>query len=177
MNIFTSVNNENPTDHWKYINVKNKIVLDLGCGRWEKIESRDQSWLTTPEYFLTNNAKEVVAIDADPDEIRWFQNKFKNNPKLKFLLLPINSTADINKLYNLYKPDCVKCDIETNEKFLVGLTEEQFCSVKEYYIETHGNHLYSIIYNLLIKYNYSIRHLIDLTHTKGYCKVIFATKK
>ncbi len=177
MNSFTLVNNENPIDHWQYINVTNKIVLDLGCGRWEKVETRNQKWLTTPEYFLANNAKQVIAVDADPEEISWFQNKFGNNDNLKFLLQPISSTQDIVKLYNLYKPNCVKCDIETNEKFLIGLTEEQFCSVEEYYIETHGTNLYHMMLNLLTKHNYLINHQIDLTHTRGYCKVIFAKKQ
>jgi SAM-dependent methyltransferase len=176
MNNYTLVNNENPIEHWQYINVKDRVVLDLGCGRWEKVEIRDKNWLTTPEYFLANAAKKVVAIDADPEEIEWFTNKF-NNDNLKFILKSINSTQDIIELYNIYKPDCVKCDIETNEKFLLGLTKEQFCSVKEYYIETHGNNLYFTIIDLLNKYNYSIYHQIDLTHTRGYCKVIFAKKK
>jgi|688.fasta_scaffold481453_1 hypothetical protein len=173
---YTLVNNENPVEHWQYVNVKNKVVLDLGCGRWEKVETKDASWLTTPEYFLTLNATKVIAIDADPEEIIWFKNRFENNSNLEFILQPINSTNDIINLYNTYKPNCVKCDIETNEKFLLELTEDQFCSIDEYYIETHGLDLYLKILSVLGKYGYIVNNQIDLTHTKGYCKVIFAKK-
>lgn len=177
MNTFTLVDNENPIEHWQYINVNNKIVLDLGCGRWEKIEHRDSNWLTTPEYFISNGAKKVIAVDADPEEILWFTDKFPNVNNLKFIFKSINSSQDILDFYNLYKPNCVKCDIETNEKFLLQLTKEQFCSVDEYYIETHGLDLYIKILDILNHYNYDIIKQIDLTHTQGYCKVIFAKKK
>lgn len=79
MNNYTLVNNENPIEHWQYINVKDRVVLDLGCGRWEKIEHRNQDWPTTPEYFLMNSAKEVIAVDADSGEIEWFTNKFNDD--------------------------------------------------------------------------------------------------
>lgn len=176
MNNYTLVNNENPVDHWQYINVKDKIVLDLGCGRWEKVESRDSNWLTTPEFFLVNNAKKVIAVDADPEEISWFTNRLQNNSNIEFILKAINSTQDILDIYTKYRPNCVKCDIETNEKFLLQLTQEQFCTVDEYYIETHGTNLYLQVLDTLNEYGYSITNQIDLTHTKGYCKVIFANK-
>ena len=173
---YTLVDNENPIEHWQYINVKNKTVLDLGCGRWEKVETRDASWLTTPEYFLANGAKKAIGVDADPEEIIWFKNKFENNSGLEFILQPINSTQDIANLYNTYKPNCVKCDIETNEKFLLELIQDQFCSVDEYYIETHGSGLYLKTLKVLENYGYIISNQIDLTHTNGYCKVVFAKK-
>ena len=42
--LIEKIDSENPKLHWKYIECNNKITLDLGCGRWEHIEHRDQSW-------------------------------------------------------------------------------------------------------------------------------------
>lgn len=171
------LNNENSAEHWKFIDVKDKVVLDLGCGRWNKVERVEDEWLTTPEHFVSHGAKRVIAVDIDPLEIDWFNNNFKDNNIYEFLCMAIKSKEDIIKLYNIYNPDCVKCDIETNEKYLLELSREQFCSIKNYYIETHGDNLYLKFLQILSDYNYHISEQIDLTHTNGYCKVLFATKK
>lgn len=170
------LNNENSAEHWKFINVQNKTVLDLGCGRWNKVETVHDDWLTTPEHFIVNGANKVIAVDIDQEEIDWFNNKFHNNPQYHFILRSITSVADIKDLYGTYKPNCVKCDIETNEKFLLELTKEEFCSIEEYYIETHGSDLYHQFLKIFSEYNYYITEQIDLTHTNNYCKVLFAKK-
>lgn len=171
------LNNENSAEHWKYIDVKDKTVLDLGCGRWNKVEKVEDTWLTTPEHFVKHGAKKVIGVDIDSEEITWFSNKFGHNASYTFLCQSINSAQDVIDLYTTYKPDCVKCDIETNEKYLLQLTKEQFCSVNHYYIETHGRELYLQFLNVLSQYNYYINEQIDLTHTNGYCKVLFAIKQ
>lgn len=171
------LNNENSAEHWKFINVTNKTVLDLGCGRWNKIEKVEDHWLTTPEHFIANGAIKVIGVDNDAEEIAWFNNKFNNQQNTyEFLHKSINTTSDIIDLYNKYKPECVKCDIETGEIFLLNLDKETFCSINEYYIETHGSDLYYKFIDIFNQYNYLIVEQIDLTHTSGYCKVIFAQK-
>lgn len=92
------VNTENPIEHWKYINVKNKIVLDLGCGRWEKIERRDPEWFTTPEYFISMGASKVFAIDINQEEIDWFNNNFKQTPQYEFSCRAINSIDTVEAI-------------------------------------------------------------------------------
>jgi predicted rRNA methylase YqxC with S4 and FtsJ domains len=72
------VNNENPNEHWEFINVNGKTVLDLGCGRWEHVEYRDPNWPTTPEYWTQKGANQVIGIDADQNEIDWFLKMYKN---------------------------------------------------------------------------------------------------
>lgn len=172
-----NVNNENPTEHWGFVNVTGKTVLDLGCGRWEKMEKRDPNWLTTPEYFVSKGAKKVVAVDIDSVEIDWFNKQYAQSDSYTFLLKSINSIDDIKNMIQQYKPECVKCDIESGEKYLFALDSETFNSVEEYYIETHGNFLYSQCIETMRKYNYKIIETIDLTHTNGQCKVIFARKQ
>lgn len=170
------INTENSKEHWKFVSVQDKVVLDLGCGRWDKVENVDSSWLTTPEYFVSQMAKKVIALDTDPSEIEWFKNKFGANNKYEFILKSIDSSKDILSLFETYKPDCVKCDIESGERFLLELSPDEFSSIKEYYIETHGNNLYNDFINVFKKFQYTIREQIDLIHTNGACKVIFAYK-
>lgn len=171
------LNNENSAEHWKYIDVKGKAVLDLGCGRWNKVEKVEDTWLTTPEHFIKQGAKKVIGVDIDSEEIAWFNNKFGKDTNYNFLCQSVNSVQDIIDLYDTYNPDCVKCDIETNEKYLLELSKEKFCSINHYYIETHGRELYVQFLNILSQYNYYINEQIDLTHTNGYCKVLFAIRQ
>jgi hypothetical protein len=170
------INTENSKEHWEFIKVDNRIILDLGCGRWNKVECVEDSWLSTPEHFVINGATKVVGVDTDPAEIEWFNNKFGKDSRYNFILQNISSVDDLKKLYSIFNPNCVKCDIEGNEKYLYKLDKDIFCSVDEYYIETHGDNLYSIFISLFAEYGYSIREQIDLTHTNGFCKVIFAYK-
>lgn len=171
-----TLNNENSSEHWKFINVQNKIVLDLGCGRWNKVERVEDHWLTTPEHFINMGAKKVIGLDIDPIEIEWFKKRFDNNIKYEFILRGITSSQDIDYLYNKYRPDCVKFDIETAEKFLLDLDVSVIRLIEEYYIETHGKDLYEKFIHNLPKYGFIIHEQIDLIHTNNYCKVIFAKR-
>lgn len=170
------LDNENSKEHWKFINVKDKIVLDLGCGRWNKVEHVEDSWLTTPEHFIANGAKKVIGVDIDNEEILWFKNQYKNDSRYEFVLKPIYSGSDIKSLYDEHKPDCVKFDIETAERFLFDINISDILSIQEYYIETHGRDLYEYFVSALPAIGYKINEQIDLTHTNGYCKVIFASR-
>jgi hypothetical protein len=170
------LDNENSKEHWKFVNVNNKTVLDLGCGRWNRVERVEDTWLTTPEYFISKGASKVIGVDIDPSEIDWFSNKITVDNRYEFILYAINSSNDLKLLYEKYRPNCVKFDIETAERTLFDLDIEYIRSVEEYYIETHGADLYNQFIDFLPKQGYNITEQIDLTHTNGYCKVIFATR-
>jgi SAM-dependent methyltransferase len=172
----TSIDTENPVEHWRYINVENRNVLDLGCGRWEEVEKRDQTWPTTPEYFILNGAKKVVGIDLSEIEIQWFKNKYLDDPRYSFINEHLNSSQKIEELINQIKPECIKCDIEGGEQYLLTMHKDIFCSIKEYYIETHSYNLLRLAIKAFEYYKYNITNIIDLSHTNGTCKVIFANK-
>lgn len=171
------VNNENPNEHWEFINVNGKTVLDLGCGRWEHVEYRDTNWPTTPEYWTQKGANQVIGIDADQNEIDWFLKMYKNEIGYTFNCMIINSPDDFYHLINQYKPNVIKCDIEGGEIHLINLDNETFKLVDEYYIETHGQELYLNCISKLFECDYEIYEEIDLIHTNGNCKVLFAKKK
>jgi hypothetical protein len=171
-----NVDNENPYNHWEYVNVENKIVVDLGCGRWEKVEYRDPSWPTTPEYFKIKGASCVVGMDSDPEEIKWFKSNFNLDSSFQFIEFSLQSSNDFKEIIEKIKPNCIKCDIEGGEIHLINLADEIFKMVDEYYIETHNQELYLQCINKLLNCNYTIVEQIDLIHTNGACKVIFGKK-
>ena len=170
------INNENPNEHWQFVSVNNRIVLDLGCGRWEHVEHRDPNWPTTPEFFKQRGATHVVAVDCDPNEINWFNSEFSTETNYEFVLGCINSANDFSLLISKYNPNCIKIDIEGAESNLIDLSDDIFSKADEYYIETHDQHLYDSFLNKLISCGYQINNTIDLIHTHGSCKVIFAKK-
>lgn len=170
------VNNENPNEHWQFVSVTNRIVLDLGCGRWEHVEHRNPNCSTTPEFFKQRGATHVVAIDCDPREINWFNSKFSKEENYEFILGCINSANDFSDLILRYNPNCVKIDIEGAESNIIHMSNYIFSKVDEYYIETHNQQLYESCTSKLTLCGYQITNIIDLVHTNGLCKVIFAKK-
>lgn len=167
---------EHPSLHWKHIQCKDKIVVDLGCGRWEHIEQRDPSWPTTPEFFAKLGAKHVYAYDIDQKEIDW--HKEHTCPvycQVTAICLNIDSVNIIREIYNTHKPDTIKCDIEHNEKFLLELTDEEFSSIQQYAIETHSDQLFDSFVQKFTSLNYKITAIIDLIHARPM-KVIFAER-
>jgi SAM-dependent methyltransferase len=174
--LIEKIDSENPELHWKYIECNNKIVLDLGCGRWEHIEYRDQSWPTTPQYLADLGASKVYCIDIDHKEIDWYKenlcNKYSN---IEPICMDIDSIEKIKQIYNNFSPNVIKCDIEHNEKFLLELSDKEFSSVDFYAIETHSDELYNAFLQRFDNLNYKIVGLLDLIHASPM-KVIFAKK-
>lgn len=171
------IDSEKPDLHWKYIECKNQIAVDLGCGRWEHIEHRDPSWLTTPEYLLQLGASSVYAFDTDQNEINWYtENVCPNHSNLQAFHGHIDSVDKIRQIYKKCNPDVIKCDIEHNETFILELTDSEFSIVQFYAIETHSDDLYNRFIERFSKLGYAIVALIDLVHARPM-KVIFAKKQ
>lgn len=171
-----TTDSENPQLHWKYIECKDQVAIDLGCGRWEHVEYRDQSWPTTPEYLLQLGACKVYAFDIDAKEIEWYKNNLCTRySNLVAFTSNINSINTIRDIYQQCKPDVVKCDIEGNEKFLLELTDEEFIRVNFYAIETHSDWLYDSFIAKFQKLNYDIIATIDLVHAPPM-KALFAKR-
>jgi hypothetical protein len=168
-----NVSTEHPYIHWRHVDVENRTVLDLGCGRW----SSQDAHLSTAEFFIKMYAKRVIGVDCDHKEIIALQTKLANVDLYEFIEMRIDSAQKILRLYEKYKPDCVKCDIEGCENLLFKLSDEVFNQIEEYYIETHGLEMYEQCIERLKENNYTIREQLNLTHTNNHCKVIFAFKK
>ena len=63
------VESENPLHHWNWLNVKDQVVLDLGCG----FHFIEDGWDTTPEFFLKKGASKIIGLDPHLDDIEHFK--------------------------------------------------------------------------------------------------------
>lgn len=116
-----NITTEEPNIHWGFLNVKDKIVLDLGCGKW-------WSSISTAEYFLNQGAKQVVGIDLSPMSI--------DNPLFTMIVERIDSAEQIQKLIDQYSPDIIKCDIEGAESYFSSIDSLPEY-VKQFAVEYH----------------------------------------
>ena len=173
--LVTQVNTEEPSKHWGFIRCKDEIVLDLGCGRWEHVEYRDQSWPTTPEYLIQLGASKVYAIDIDSTEVLWYLTNI--TPKLPVYpqSKAIHSANDVRELLLAYKPTVIKCDIEGAETTLLSLTDDEFRSIRFYAIEAHSENIFNGFMEKFNQLNYKIVSIVELTHAHPM-KVIFAER-
>jgi hypothetical protein len=172
------VDNENPNNHWKFIECEGKVALDLGCGRWEKMEHRDPSWPTTPEYLKEKGATKVYAFDTDPEEVNWF-NENIDDDIITTQNRMIETVEDVRDLLSTYKPTVIKCDIEMYERTFLELTKDEFRIIEHFAVETHnlyGNTLHEQFIEKFKEFDYEITAEIDLTHAPPM-NVLFANKK
>jgi len=170
-----TIHDEDPYIHWDNINVKNKIILDLGCGDFGRATSLN--YLTTLEYFVMLEAKFVIGVDSNITDIKNLTNKNLSSDKCIIINESVDSSDKILNLIKKYNVDIVKSDIEGGEKFLFDICDNDFKNVKEYYIETHGDTLYKKCIDKLNQCEYLIYDQIDLAHTSGNSKVVFARKQ
>ena len=173
---------ENPKTRWEFVNVDQKRVLDLGCGRpWAL--GGEEAWerLETPEYFLEMGADFVIGIDDRPEEIEYFKSLFRGTDResnVFFEEKQIQRAEDVKDLITRFEPDCIKCDIEGKEILLEDLEDYTLSLVSEYYIETHSDFLHQVVKDKLESNDFLIREEILLGHApQRDNRVIFAFKE
>jgi SAM-dependent methyltransferase len=131
MNEF-DITSEVPSVHWPDINVKNKRVLDLGCGRWDARELKD----TTPYYFLEQGAEFLVGVDASDGETQYYRSlNFEN---AKFATLKIQNKEDLLQIINHFNINVIKSDIEGSETVFLSFNQEDVANIDSFYIEYHS---------------------------------------
>lgn len=145
------VHSEDPQEHWSDIeNVEGKIVLDLGCG-----------WLfqpheSTPEYFINRGASIVIGVDAACEETNKLQQKY---PEHIFICKTIITEQDMIDIFESYRPQIVKMDIEGYESVIDKMNQEHFESIEELAIEYHNPTCKSILDKKLPEFGYEITHV------------------
>ena len=134
-----NITNEDPIVHWPDINVKNKNVLDLGCGRWDATEQSK----TTPIYFLDQGAKNVIGIDSSSAEVEYYQSLNLSNAK--FFAESIQNSLLLKKIINENDINVIKSDIEGAEIIFLDFTQDDLKNVSSLYIEYHGHHIKNLL--------------------------------
>lgn len=169
-----TIHDEDPFIHWENVNVEGKRVLDLGCGDFGN--AGNLPYVTTLEYFLLKNASYVIGIDGNANDynyVKALEAKYNNFDVVNEF---INSPNHIEDLINLHKIDVIKSDIEGAEIHLLELPDDIFSMIEEYYIETHSEFLHTSTLEKLNRCGYVIYDEVNLGHTGGTSKVIFAKK-
>jgi hypothetical protein len=166
----TIINTEDPYEHWIDLYVKDQIVLDLGCGRFE---SEKDGFEYTPPFFVRHGAKHVIGVDASAADIEWYKRQYPYSQNT-FIFAIIDNKDMIVDLLNKYKPTSLKVDIEHYETNFYDISKEEMESVKYMAIETHTNEIHLCIKNKIIEWGFTIDNDVPL-----YCdpnRVIFCSK-
>lgn len=124
------ITSEEPDNHWGFINFKDKIVLDLGCGKFH-------STISTYDWFLQNGAKQVIGVDLG--------NETSEDINFIYSGGEVNSKERLLKLLNEYNPQVIKSDIEGAEIHFKDI--ENLHNVKEFAIEYHSADLKNMLIN------------------------------
>jgi hypothetical protein len=135
------ITSEEPNIHWGFLDIKDKIVLDLGCARFH-------SSISTAEWFINNGATKVIGIDLG--------NEIIDSNQFIYHSLSIDTTQKIKGLIETYKPHIIKADIEGAERYFNEITLEDLGLVNEIAIEYHDNELKGIILQKIAEWGFGI---------------------
>ena len=129
-----NINSEHPYEHWSFLDVKDKVVLDMGCSFYDA--TYNPGMLSSAEWFVETGAINVIGFDANPYEVDKYNVVYKNNPKYKVFKLFVDSTEKIKDLLQ-HKPEVIKCDIEGGEIYFKDITKDEMKFVEQIGIEYH----------------------------------------
>ncbi len=133
------ITSENPDVHWNMLAVKDRVVLDLGCGRMWDLP-------TTPEYFLKQGATKVIGVEMWEPERIWYEENFPDAP-LTIHTDFIDTASKFKSYINSCQPQAIKCDIEGYEKLLEDFDANDILTVEEMAIEYHYAAVRKMIYD------------------------------
>lgn len=141
------IESEEPKDHWGFLNVKGKTVLDLGCGWYSVVVSQ-----STPAYFLSRGAFRVIGYDNHSPSCERLHDL--NNFEL--YIESVCHADEIRQILKKYKPNIIKCDIEGSEQAFKEISSEEMSLIEEIAIEYHNGPLKDLIKNKMIEWQFKI---------------------
>jgi hypothetical protein len=136
---------EEPHVHWHFLDVNNKIVLDLGCNKF-------YSNMSTAEYFVNQGALTVIGVDLSQNDFihKNFIMELKN----------IDSSEKIKFLIEKYKPSVMKVDIEGSEKYFEFLENIDPC--ESIAVEYHDNNMKTMLIKKLNSFGFLHQKIYSL---------------
>ena len=160
---------ENPEHHWHLLEVKDQIVLDLGCG-FHMLES---GWLSTPEYFMSKGATKIIGVDPEGNDIRHLQASFPNHV---FCQDMVTTTDQLENYINTNGITALKMDIEGHETCFIN-SNHDFPSLKHIAIETHSRELLNLLIPKLLERNFKIK-IVCTFYPRVYeiCNLVYASR-
>ncbi len=138
------IKSEEPKEHWRFLNPKDKVVLDLGCGKF-------YSSISTAQWFLDQGASQVIGVDLSKEPIT--SDRFIGYAKA------ISSKEDL-EYFLKYKPQIIKVDIEGAEKYFDKIASLE--GVECITIEYHSNELKQLCEKKFADWGFSNLELYQL---------------
>ena len=132
------IDSEEPVIHWRFLDVKDKVVLDLGCGKF-------YSSISTAEWFLQQGAKDVIGIDLSDINL--------NNEKFTMVVARIVSPDQLALLIHSCPIDVIKCDIEGAEINFNSIKTLPEC-IKQFAVEYHDNETKLVCERAIIRWGF-----------------------
>jgi len=172
--IYHDIISENSEHHWPFLDTKNKIVLDLGCGRHDTSIFEQSS----PIYFGNKGAKKIIALDARQGEIDYFNSNNPDPEKYVFGCKMIENTNDILSLIKEYQIDVLKIDIEGYENRMYDLTKDDMSNISDLGIEYHSLEILDKITEKIEEWGFKIDVKARFAFVEAsHMGVLFCTRK
>lgn len=134
------ITSEEPVDHWGFLNVKDKVVLDLGCSKFH-------STIPTYEWFLQEGASKVIGVDLGEE---------KSDENFTYFQSWIDSDEKIKNFLQGHPIDVIKADIEGAEKYFQNISKENLNNVTEIAIEYHDEELKALVLSKLAEWAFGV---------------------
>lgn len=154
-NVSELITSEDSSIHWKHLDVRDKNILDLGCGFWEIKDIQE----TSPVYFKNKGAKRIIGVDMNAGDLTvlrdYFAEHFKGDGS-EFLIKKITSTNDLLELIEKYQIQSIKCDIEGFEKVMFKITKDQIKNITSLSVEYHDHTLFLNLVNTFKRWDFKI---------------------
>jgi hypothetical protein len=130
------ITSENPENHWRFLNPKDKIVMDMGCSFWDS--SWHDDWYSSSEWFVNKGASKLIGFDCAEHDIQKYHKLYGNDGVFETFQLCVSEDKHIEDVLKKYKPQVIKCDIEGAEIHFQNVTKEMIEFVDEIAIEYHN---------------------------------------
>lgn len=151
------IDSEEPKIHWGFLDVKDKFVLDLGCGAFLSEQS-------TTEWFKEQGATRIVGVDMGKN----IRGDFE------FMQMSIQSREQLDELL-LLSPDVIKCDIEGAEIFWKDIKDLGNCTL--FAVEYHSTELKILMEKKMIEWGFSLNYCQLFDIDINWMGVIYGTKE
>lgn len=138
------IRSEEPIDHWGFLDIKGKTILDLGCGKFS-------STISTADWFLLNGASKVIGVDMGSNEYL---------DDVHYIQMCIDSKEKLQTLIRDYEPQIIKADIEGAEIYFNELSS--LGNTIELAIEYHSGELKEIVLNVIERHGFRVENIYQL---------------
>lgn len=145
------ITSENPKEHWGFLHVQDKVVLDLGCG----INSEHTP--TPCHFIIERGASKVIGVDSDPQSYQWYKMNYNVQNFICYMDM-VDRYEKMEYYFDYFKPQVVKMDIEGAEIYMNALNNNLLNSVEQIAIEYHNYPCLISIENKLKENNYELQY-------------------